>query len=492
MNKFKFKKHHFLISSLVILLGFSSSVSALTTEQFFNNNNILFYNPYDVLPSQPENTTTATDFDPCVPTATAAVGSHLTLTAAGKSKLDSLASKIKTNSELHKAEYIQAMKTVGAPEKWWPVLSVIDYRERNYNTTKSILNGIDVIDGRAKGSFDDPNFPIGRNYQEDLVQGIKHFMQKDSVVGVDLKQAQNWTFDNVVNTALAYNRGVMYKEAGLSWKDSGYAANGLEVYKHPGRLDSPAVCPIMSGKYGFNCNITNHDLGFAPLVNFILNNYSTAQPSTQNQTNDLPEECKNNGQVSLSGGVSNTQTPADNQPGVKPAAGNVAALQSTIRSFLASPVTQRGLWTKTPAYNSALARHGYYGGCEGRDCGAFVYTAIRESGWDPNFPKGPTWSMKSWLDSGANTRWEKIVARGETAKRFKDSAQFVAFLKPGDVFLQPGHVYIFTGKMVGSSSLTASASYCDNAPMPGWNEEIDPQCMRESCPNNGDIWRKVR
>ena len=81
-------------------------------------------------------------------------------------------------------------------------------------------------------------------------------------------------------------------------------------------------------------------------------------------------------------------------------------------------------------------------GAKGVDCGAFVSNIIRASGWDSNYPLGPTSTQSSWL---ANN-WKKI--------------EDIKSLKLGDVGIKPGHVILYIGDIAGFGSKTASASDC--------------------------------
>jgi hypothetical protein len=66
------------------------------------------------------------------------------------------------------------------------------------------------------------------------------------------------------------------------------------------------------------------------------------------------------------------------------------------------------------------------------DCGSFVATVIRYSGVDLNFPKLNTKAMMSYMAN--STRWTPVENNGDTS-----------ILQPGDVFIGPGHTFLYIG-----------------------------------------------
>ena len=136
--------------------------------------------------------------------------------------------------------------------------------------------------------------------------------------------------------------------------------------------------------------------------------------------------------------------------------GDVKALQETVLKF-AWPDYRQDDTTKKPEYQEALNQGGYAGGCDGVDCGAFVYQTITKSGWDPDFPSGPTSNMQNELQN--SSKWTDVTS----------SIQSNNDAKPGDVILVNNdhhhHVLLFVGDIPGFNSKMASASLCDRAPM---------------------------
>ena len=174
------------------------------------------------------------------------------------------------------------------------------------------------------------------------------------------------------------------------------------------------------------------------------------------------------------------ECPADNNSA---SSGDVAALQATVKEFAYPTYLGRDCAqcvTKKPAYEKAIQGAKYRGdGCYGGgvDCGAFVYNAIVESGWDPNYGggSGQTVAVQNWMRGAGASTWENVTSQ------IKSNAD----AKPGDVILSADHVLLFVGKIDGFSSVMASASQCHRAPMADSASDISNYI------NQGyEIWRK--
>lgn len=135
------------------------------------------------------------------------------------------------------------------------------------------------------------------------------------------------------------------------------------------------------------------------------------------------------------------------------ASGDVAALQNLVLEWAYSDY-RRGDTTKKAAYQAVINKSKYVGGCNGVDCGAFVYNLVVESGWDPDFPTGPTGNMETVLSSSST--WSDVTSKVHSN----------ADALPGDVILRgASHVLIYVGDIPGFNSKMASASLCGRAPM---------------------------
>ena len=117
------------------------------------------------------------------------------------------------------------------------------------------------------------------------------------------------------------------------------------------------------------------------------------------------------------------------------------------------PSYRKNFTERRPAYAEYIDTKAVYkGDCSGVDCGAFVANIMRASGWEPNYPQGPTSTQNAWL----RKNWKKVSPDN---------------LVLGDVGIKPGHVILYVGNVEGINSKTASASQCDRAPMAGSSGE---------------------
>lgn len=156
-------------------------------------------------------------------------------------------------------------------------------------------------------------------------------------------------------------------------------------------------------------------------------------------------------------------------------AGDIAALQATVKMYAWPDFHASGYVTLKPEYkeavDKAVVNGGYVGGInyKGVDCGGFVTRVMIDSGFEPNYnsAKGNTETQKKWLDAN----WEKI-GTGSTID--------TATLQPGDVAIQVGHTFMFAGtnidgfgKNTSSWKGVASASLDSRAPMAGLENMTD-------------------
>ncbi len=170
------------------------------------------------------------------------------------------------------------------------------------------------------------------------------------------------------------------------------------------------------------------------------------------------------------------------------ATGDVAALQAKVLE-LAWPEYHSAGWTQQkPAYTAIVKKNEYYhGGCGGNDCGGFVTTLMRESGWDPNYNSNGSnvsGGQYPYLKNSSNG-WEEVSSQ---IKSNSDA-------KPGDVIITKslGHTLVFVGEISGFDGQMASASYSSSgcgstrSPMADSAKDISHYI------NNGDyVFRKVK
>ena len=135
--------------------------------------------------------------------------------------------------------------------------------------------------------------------------------------------------------------------------------------------------------------------------------------------------------------------------------GTIAAFQELVKAWAWDSYLGRSNDPQAKAaYLDAIARAAYKGGSGGIDCGAFVSALMRESGWDPNYAAGNTSVQASYLSKN----WHALG---------NGSSINAGQLKPGDVAIRDGHVFVYVGDIPGFDSNIASASLGTRAPMAG-------------------------
>lgn len=133
--------------------------------------------------------------------------------------------------------------------------------------------------------------------------------------------------------------------------------------------------------------------------------------------------------------------------------GDVAALQEKTKAYAWPQYHSAPYPDQMPDYAEAVKSAWYIGGCNGNDCGGFVTTLVRDSGWDEDYnpSKCGTGCQQEYLRS--SEKWEDVTDQIHSDDDFK----------PGDVLIynsgDHGHTLIFVGEISGFDSKFASASY---------------------------------
>lgn len=193
---------------------------------------------------------------------------------------------------------------------------------------------------------------------------------------------------------------------------------------------------------------------------------STAEKAVNdvwNEANSDPLSKKDSNSDSSSSssasGEANAQTVAnDCLPG-----GDVkisGSMKQLVKSW-AHPDYKYGRLEQTRGYAAMIAqakKEGSYTGSPNRvplgdDCGVFVTHLVVRSGWDKNFNSGGkpangaggTWVIRPWMEK----HWQKLPP----AKTLK-----LSDMRPGDVGIKQGHVWIYVGPVDGMKGVWAEAS----------------------------------
>ena len=437
-----------------VVASFVIHYPTYANESFFTRNHIIFYDKNDT-------------HKLCSGIGTIGNFSDLTLTEAGvawfkgqdeylKKKLSEVI-QVNGESKTRQERYIMAATKLGLPADMWKIMTALDYYERGFGTTHSIHNGSNRI-----GTNDNiDNTQAGTDYQDDLVQGLNHFLEKARQAKFDPKNTSDWTLDKVADSFLRWNRGSGYHSVNWTWHDSGYVNNFSPDYKYQGKLDRTDACKIPSLKNdGLICDLPNSKPGIIHIFNFINNNFSLS-PNAGGASGD------SFGNMDCSSSMDSLA----NLNGV--AAKIMAVYQQYAYPEYHAPGTEEAKRPKDPTYQTdpIIVKYGGFNG--GQDCGAWVRFVVIKSGLDPNYGGGygSTDNMQKWLINPANG-WQKITPH----PNFKDISQF----QPGDVGLCNGHTYLYIG-----DGIFSSARLNARFPMRSGGEE----CVGMG---NYNWWRKVK
>ncbi|MHA6752216.1 hypothetical protein ACX31A_15320 [Dermacoccus nishinomiyaensis] len=136
------------------------------------------------------------------------------------------------------------------------------------------------------------------------------------------------------------------------------------------------------------------------------------------------------------------------------------SMEQLLKSW-AFPDYKYGRLEQKPGYAAMVAQAKKEGGYTGNpnrvplgdDCGVFVTNLVVRSGWDKTFNgggkpsqgAGGTWQIRPWMDA----HWKKLPS----AKQLKMSD-----MRPGDVGIMQGHIWIYVGPVAGMKGVWAEAS----------------------------------
>lgn len=477
---FKNKWEVVLIASIVfaIILNFTIHYPTYANESFFTRNHIIFYD---------KNDTHKICSDSSIGGNLVGNFGDLGLNEQGKKWLTDHAEYFKSKlsevievngvKKTRQERYIMAAATAGVPSDIWKILFVIDENERSFSTSKTILNGLAYI---GSGRIID-GVPPGKDYQDDLVAGINHFMQHARAEKFDVKNSSNWTLDNIAYSLLRWNRGGAYHDLKLHWRESGYINNFTHSYQYNGKLDHPSAClypPLVDA--GLRCNNRHSKTGAIHILNFLTNNFTL-------------DGLGGGSSATISSGNVDCSSSMDSLANLNGIDAKIMAIFQQYahpqyhRSGPKRDLSNPAWYPKDASYLTDPILRQYTGSPVGQDCGAWVRFVIVKSGLDPNYGggSGHTGTVQSWISKSQNG-WQKITPQPS----FKDISSF----QPGDVGLCDQHTYIYIGNGIFSSASTTNTTTNSGGfgrfPMRSAGEE----CVdRQGRPKSGyNWWRKVK
>ena len=168
--------------------------------------------------------------------------------------------------------------------------------------------------------------------------------------------------------------------------------------------------------------------------------------------------------------------------------GDVAALQAFVLkvAWPKNDKNLRGTKNRKQEYADLIKKGVWYsGGCSGNDCGGFVTTVMRESGWDKGYNPGKRGTAATQLPYlRSSSKWQDVTAQ---IKSNKDA-------KPGDVIISKHHTLLYVGDIPGFSGKMASASVsytnCDHSRPPMADGASD--IYRSYAKHDYYVFRKVQ
>lgn len=197
-------KKSFSIFGIVLMLfiSFMPSTSFALDEEnldMYSQNNILFYDP---------------DGNSCTGNVSVC---NASLPEETIKQLESAGVKEKAESNMERYKY--AEEKSGVP---WQAIAALHFKEAGMDPNRSVSNGDKLYDHVNVDGIHvvaDPN--------EDAANGAEHLKDMAKMVyGIDVNSAS--TVDEWGQAFLAYNRGFIYKNAGVDWKESPYPMNGFD------------------------------------------------------------------------------------------------------------------------------------------------------------------------------------------------------------------------------------------------------------------------
>ncbi len=364
------RKKQFLAIILSLIAGvtfsqISFAKSSLTPddEAMFSQNNILFYEPC----STDDGSSNSSNASIC----------NANLPAETLKRLES--ENIKQKAEQNMERYKYASDQTGV---MWQVIAALHYREGGMSPDQSILNGEKLydhinVDGKR----------ISSNANEDAKNAAEHLISAGkSVYNVDI--TKNQSKDALAKAFLAYNRGNMYTSKcgeDVPYTSSPYVMNYYDsqhmemTWIH---ADSYCGSTRINGVEGSK----NTQLGALVILSYLCGDDEDAGASIDSGSDDLDAPDTSDGNVS---------NDSDITGGAKAISDTAAQLAWPKGTDSSKYHTKEGSG-RFPAYANAVEELGLsgHGHTYQPDCGDFVETVVKYSGYDKNYGKTNSYIQK--------------------------------------------------------------------------------------------------
>lgn len=211
-------KHRIYIATIIIMSIYISLFSPLTAssldERSYMSNSIYFLNKKEAascVETQSQEAPVATT------TSGPTTQAQSQLPAETIKKLDALG--VKEKFKQNSAAYAKGEAATGVPAT---MLAALHFREGGMDPTRSIADGEKLGKGWSVDGV-----RIGNTLEEDAILAAKHFQEMaKSVYGITINKSMKT--EDKGRAFLAYNRGFLYKRAGLDYDKSGYVMQGID------------------------------------------------------------------------------------------------------------------------------------------------------------------------------------------------------------------------------------------------------------------------
>lgn len=239
---------------LATVVSLTLNTYPVYANQFYELNNVRYYNKDAQEPAT------------CTPGASFTNTLDSALPQETISRLESM--EVKELAENNKGSYLLGEKATGVP---WTMLAALHFREGSMNSNRSITNGAQLGSGTNVDGL-----VVGKTLDEDAVIAAQHFIKiANMVYKIDLSKG-NLTTEEMANAFLAYNRGYLYKRAGLDYTKSGYVMQGIDQ-DHIGGDDWKYLDPF--GGHSKSRELTNGNPGALAVMSYLGENVSVSNCS---------------------------------------------------------------------------------------------------------------------------------------------------------------------------------------------------------------------
>ena len=364
-------------TTVLMIGGFTSQTSFAKSnlsseeEAMFSQNNILFYEPCTT--SSNSNSTAVCDAN--LPNETI-------------QKLKD--AKIKEKAEQNMERYKYAEAETGL---MWQIVATLHYREGGMRSNASISNGEELYDHTNSDGIH-----IVANANEDAKNAAQHFINNaKTFYGIDVSRDQ--TMENIGKAFLAYNRGGMYIDSychngDVPYTESPYVMNYFDE-QHMGMTWNHVDSWCGSDKKNSVEGKQDENVGALAIVAYLCgDNIGTAVDNGYDDSSESDTGEARTSSSNISGGAKSIS--------------DAAAALAWPKGTDSSKYHTKDGSGRYPAYAEAVEELGLkgHGHTHQPDCGDFVETVVKYSGYDKNYGKTNSyiqkhpelWEFISWDD----------------------------------------------------------------------------------------------